>query len=650
MEKPEQQFAEQLLSKEVSDGQLKKEKTSELQLSTISECCLDIGVQQSGASKAFTFGIPQSEGVTPINYLGNVSSPHFTSTPVLNAGTNLGFEATANHVITPNEDLSPNRHRGSGSVSVFGSVADASINSPYPCTVETTVFIFIDDLLISSAVSAAGHKVDDSLSKEKFIELRSAYNPILLASTPELEQAANEKLHQTWGSEFTSIVSTKSVKEMSEELKKGSMKLVVSDELFFKQSPGTRMEAMASGGLILFASLFTKNENWISVDYNKVVTGRGAGSIASKLQFGHVKDRTLVGLFIEGSYFNPKLVKVFEDTETVNFVPVLFNDIPSIEFDYLFQRVNSFKAKIILSNDDSSLPAKKVFDNYMKYEEKCKNCVIIDRYEWSKAMMLRSEFMEVLKEHCEMENERVGKDVFNIPWTRSGDYLDVLNNPSTDSMIVKLCNSIPYPLITKSDLACGSSHTHSFMIIKERPQDWSALKASIEGQYMKRPFIVQNYISIEDNLVVKGMYFLGEFCYDLRAGMNQEAQSESISSGTFIEQKTDSIKKKDDHPQPTGNSDKKHHGNDQKAQKPEGVEIDAEIIQLLKDFTISLAERMKLYLLGIDFLVQRQGGHVKILPIDLNKMPRPDKIEGFRDTLLRSCNTKSSYIQLTPSD
>ena len=599
-------------------------------------------------TKSMTFAMmnEENEGLTPTSNGIQITSPQFTSTPILTSGNNGTFLLRATDIGGMKEEItSQNKRVPTTTNSVVGSVAVMSVNSPYQMTSDTTVYIYIDDLIISAAELNKNNKFDESLTKQKFAALRNFCNPILLTSTVELEYVANKMLEEKWAEEFQTIVSTKPVKETTDELRKGSVKLVISDELFFKQSTNVRSEAIASGGIVLFASLFTKNESWAGIDYQKVSTGRGAGNILSKLIFSHIKDRTLVGLFIEGSYFNPKLVSIFEDLETVNFVPVLFNDIPAIEFDYLLQRVNTYKAKIILGNEQNVGNAKKIFDNYTKYEDKCKNCVIIDKFEWSKAMMYRSEFMEVLKEHCEIENTKIDREVFQTPWTRSGDYLDVLNNQSTDSMIAKLCNSIPYPLITKSDLACGHPHTHLFMIIKERPEDWTRMKETIGENYMNKPFIVQSYVSVDDNLVLKAMYFLGEFSYDVREGLNHQAASKEIESGTFLEQNTKSVKK--------DSKAEIEEVNDDGTISPQNnskTQVDPDIIELIKSFTISLAQRMKLYLVGIDFLVLKKGNNLSILPIDLNKMPRPDKIEGFRENLLRHCNTKSSFIQLTPEE
>lgn len=575
-------------------------------------------------AKSMSLGPMQSEGVTPTNLLPHAPSPQFSGTPVQTTGLQAGFGSLQG-------DSSPEGHKvPTTTTSVAGSFGGYTVASPQPVTQETQVLIFVDDLLIASTEKDGEFKLDASVTKNTFSDLSHFCSPVLLVTSHELEVPAAKALAQVWGT--LPPLTVKSVKEAIEDLKKGPSKLVISDELFFKQSPAVRTEALSTGCVILFASLFTKNENWVGIDYAKVATGRGSGNILSKLKHGHIRDRKMVGLFIEGSYYNLGLVKAFEDTENVSFVPVLFNDMPSVEFDFLFERISNFRAKVVLSGDKAG-HAKKVYENFLKYEEKSKSCVIIDRSENSKAMMSRSEFMELLREHCEAENERLGKEVFEIPWTRSGDYLDVLNNPSTDSMITKLAGSIPFPLITKSDLACGAAHTHSFMIIKERPEDWSALKEKLEENYQRLPFIVQRYVSIDDNTVVKSAYFDGVYSYDIREGFNKVAESDH-GKGNFLEQSTTSVKKQ-----------QKHDGTEH-----EGMDLDPEISRLVKEFTVTLADRMGCHLLGVDFLIQTTQDGAKICPVDLNKMPRPDKIVGFRDALLSQCNLKSSYIQLTPEE
>lgn len=165
---------------------------------------------------------------------------------------------------------------------------------------------------------------------------------------------------------------------------------------------------------------------------------------------------------------------------------------------------------------------------------------------------------------------------------------------------------------------------------------------------MNKPFIVQSYISVEDNTVIKAMYFLGEFSYDIREGLNHQASSLETQSGTFLEQNVESIKK--DRAEQPHTEKSPTESSPVTLQKKTQTDISPTIIQIVKEFTLSLADRMRLNLIGIDFLIQNSNHGVRILPIDLNKMPRPEKIGGFRNALLNHCNTKSSYIQLTPHD
>lgn len=63
-----------------------------------------------------------------------------------------------------------------------------------------------------------------------------------------------------------------------------------------------------------------------------------------------------------------------------------------------------------------------------------------------------------------------------MPWTQEGDYLDFLNGDLSDPELAKKAAEVPYPLIVKSDLACGDDLTHSFTIISSQPTNWPKLK------------------------------------------------------------------------------------------------------------------------------------------------------------------------------
>lgn len=65
--------------------------------------------------------------------------------------------------------------------------------------------------------------------------------------------------------------------------------------------------------------------------------------------------------------------------------------------------------------------------------------------------------------------------------------------------------------------------------------------------------------------------------------------------------------------------------------------VSPNFISKIQDFTTTLADKMRLHMLGIDFLVDTSKEPYQIIPIDLNKMPRPENIPGFRDKLLNLC-------------
>ena len=527
----------------------------------------------------------------------------------------------------------------------------SDINSK-AAVVAVDVRIYVEDMLVAvSDVDSKNGVFDESMTAQHYRLLKTEYNPRFVTTMPEKIEEFTSKLKAHWKDVFDGEVSELSIDQLMSLIKKPLVKIIMSDELFFKQSSALRSELLSSGSLIVFASLFTNNLQWTGID-NKVPTGRGASNILSKLQYSHIPDRKLIGLFIESKYFKPSMTHLFEDNEDISFVPAFFHEVPSVEFDFLFQRVNQYRSKMLMKGDEQ---AAKIFENYMKYEEKCKDCVFIDRYDCAKVMMYRSEFMDVLKEICESENERLGEQIFHIPWTRGGDYLDMLNNETDDPSIRKICKNIPYPLISKSDLACGDKSTHSFLIISEKPEDWRALKESILKQYYGKPFVLQSFFEDDRNIVIKAMFFMGEFTYDIRQGIKR--MDDMPDGGEFVEQSTKSLLKKkkkevivenlNDSPLLEGSP------NDQVSSRKSSLSFKSlsdsgkealtnpEFIAKIQEYTENLADKMRLHMVGIDFLVDTSKDPYQILPIDLNKMPRPDNIPGFREKLINLCYRNS---------
>ena len=66
----------------------------------------------------------------------------------------------------------------------------------------------------------------------------------------------------------------------------------------------------------------------------------------------------------------------------------------------------------------------------------------------------------------------------------------MLGKDLNDPTIQKICGDIPFPLITKSEMASGDASTHSFMIIKEKPDNWLELKEKLLVEYKSNAFIV----------------------------------------------------------------------------------------------------------------------------------------------------------------
>jgi hypothetical protein len=475
-------------------------------------------------------------------------------------------------------------------------------------TQKSAVWIFVEDLFFSTTPPV---RFDRSLSEEVWRSLTASHSVELLTCNEGQEEESQKMLTQGLKIDMPSI-KHKTLKEVLEEARKDKTfksRIILSDELLSKQAAPLKSELLSSGLIILFMSLFTINESFVGIDYSKLETARSICSLESKLRYFGSPCRIKVGLFFENSYYKPEMAALLKDSEKVEFVPVPFHDVPSIQFDCLVNRATVFQALVELFNE----PKKKAcVENYLKYEEKFKKTLFLDRFDNSRVTIYRTEFMEELKQQVKEENESIGKKIFDIPWTRGGDYLDILEKDQSDLAISKLASAIPYPLITKSDIACGDPSTHSFMVIKERPTNptWDQLKQKILNEYFGKKFLVQQFIPNPMNLFLKGTSFFGQFRVVVREGFGEDF--EKAQTGAFL----------------------RHGQGNVEVRKNEDVmaSIPSDLLEHIKAFQLNLAKSLKLDIMGVDYLYDSEKK--KVYPIDLNKMPRPENIEGFREILI----------------
>jgi hypothetical protein len=406
-------------------------------------------------------------------------------------------------------------------------------------------------------------------------------------------------------------IKHRTLKEVLDEARKDKThksRIILSDELLSKQAAALKSELLSSGLIILFMSLFTINESFVGIDYSKLETARSICCLESKLRYFGSSSRIKIGLYFENSYFKPEMATLFKDSEKIEFLSVPFHDVPSVQFDCLLNRATAMQAQLEFHNEPK---LKACIENYVKYEEKYKKTLFIDRFDTSRVTIYRTEFMEELKQQANEENESIGKKIFDIPWTRGGDYLDILEKDQTSLAVSKLASAIPYPLITKSDVACGDQSTHTFMVIKERPTNptWDQLKQKILNEYFGKKFLVQQFIFDPANLFIKGFSIFGQFRFVIRDGFGEEF--EKAQTGSFI-----------------------HHSASKKENRKldAATAIPAEMIDHIKTFQLNLAKSLKLDIMGVDYLYDSEK--TTIYPIDLNKMPRPENIEGFREILI----------------
>lgn len=471
---------------------------------------------------------------------------------------------------------------------------------------KSSVWIFVEDLLFSTTPPV---RFDRSLSEEVWSSL-TANHSVELVTCYESQEECQKMLAQGLKLDLPSI-KHRTLKDVLDEARKDKTfksRIILSDELLSKQAAALKSELLSSGLIILFMSLFTINESFVGIDYSKLETARSLCSLESKIRYFGSPGRIKIGLFYENCYYKPEMAALFKDSDKVEFVPVPFHDVPSIQFDCLLNRATAMQAQFELLNDPK---LKTCVENYLKYEDKCKKTLFIDRFDNGRVTIYRTEFMEELKQQVNEENESIGKKIFDIPWTRGGDYLDILEKDQSNLAVSKLASAIPYPLITKSDIACGDPSTHCFMVIKERPSSptWDQLKQKILNEYFGKKFLVQQFISDPANLIIKGTSFFGQFHFVIRDGFGEEF--DKAQTGTFIRYGV---------------------GTSEKRKDDAATAIPENLVEHIKTFQLNLAKSLKLDIMGVDYLFDSEKK--TIYPIDLNKMPRPEKIEGFREILI----------------
>lgn len=447
---------------------------------------------------------------------------------------------------------------------------------------------------------ATSSHLDTSLTMEVVAQLSDTYELHWLFLNP---QYRNKEGIQSLLSPLGLTIEERPIREALSEAKRTAGRVVISDEALSRLTPKEKSEALSSGCLVVFVSLFSDSNSLPVGDQRKIPTGRGLGSLPNKLKYWGIPGRLRVGLFMENSYYKDKLIRLLQDNEKLEFLPMCFAQAFTTPVDIVLSRAATYKVLEQLKNTQNSL-----LRNYLKYEDESKNVLFVDRFESAKFMLSRTDFNEELQLQAEAENSRIGSDLFEVPWTRTGEYLQILKKAATDPTISKLASSIPFPLLAKSDLACGVPFSHQFVYIKKRPQDWDTLKSHISKQFYGQPFIVQEFVSGTKNMVFKAMMFLGEFSYRVREGFPPESLTDdNLATGTLL------VKSK---------SDKlpEHH-------------FSEDLVSEIRQFCQELGTRLQLNMFGVDFLIS--SSEDKIYPIDLNKMPRPDNIPGFVGILER---------------
>lgn len=123
------------------------------------------------------------------------------------------------------------------------------------------------------------------------------------------------------------------------------------------------------------------------------------------------------------SNYNPHLAMVLLDSPYIEYISYPFFDVPNLKFDYLINMATKYRSISLLTKDELSTT---VFNNYRKYEDLFPDTVFIDKFKNGECSLYRLEFIRELDKQCQIENERIGKKFFIIPWTEHGKILDEL--------------------------------------------------------------------------------------------------------------------------------------------------------------------------------------------------------------------------------
>lgn len=134
-----------------------------------------------------------------------------------------------------------------------------------------------------------------------------------------------------------------------------------------------------------------------------------------------------------------------------------------------------------------------------------------------------------------------------MPWTQDGNYLDFLTKDLSDPEIAKKAAEIPYPLIVKSDVACGDPLTHAFTMITKQPENWAKMKEEILKTLKGHRFIIQEFVKDKNNVVLKCRSLFDSFGLGVHEGIyeisltsacgeffERPANMKSVTNKTFL--------------------------------------------------------------------------------------------------------------------
>lgn len=200
--------------------------------------------------------------------------------------------------------------------------------------------------------------------------------------------------------------------------------IVLSDEYLYKLKETPLHQAiLESGRCIVMMSRLTKNTFFKGIDFYNVRCGRSAAAILNKIKYFCHRDRVRVGVFMPNSNYNPQLSRILLDTPHIEYISYPFFDVPALRFDYLINMATKYRSISLLTKDEI---ATTVFDNYRQYEDKFPDVVCLDRFKNGECSLYRLDFIRELEIQCDIENKRIGKPFFKIPWTEHGRILDLL--------------------------------------------------------------------------------------------------------------------------------------------------------------------------------------------------------------------------------